>query len=78
MQSLVTQLAEQQAAIMSRLAQMPAQDAVRLEEEKAIARKIYEEQEMRRSVEKGVNLGAVLTQDQQNKRDMETVAKVEQ
>ena len=38
MQSLVTQLAEQQAAIMSRLAQMPAQDAVRLEEEKAIAR----------------------------------------
>ena len=40
---------------------MPAQDAVRLEQEKAIARKIYEEREMRQSVEKGLNPSASLT-----------------
>ena len=77
MQSLVTQLAEQQAAIMARLSNMPARDAVQLEEEKAIARKIYEEQQLRRSVEKGKNPGATLTQAEQNKKNMETVAKVE-
>ena len=37
------------------------QDAVRLEQEKAIARKIYEEREMRQSVEKGLNPSASLT-----------------
>ena len=78
MQDLVQQLAQQQEAIMQRLQQMPAQDAIQLEREKQMARDVYEAREMHRSSESGVIVEKLKSQDEVNRENMESMIRVKQ